>query len=267
MPSRISRARRAFDQKDIESARKAHTRERIHEQLQEEQGAAMSRYLGEFIYGAVDGAVTTFAVVAGATGASLSPGIVIILGFANLIADGFSMACGNFLSERADREYIEKERKREEWEIENIPEGEREEIREIFRKKGFRGKDLERAVDIITADKKIWVETMMADELGLLESPKTPWKTAGSTYLGFLIIGFIPLLSYVLSYFMPLFQQNTFAIAVAMTLVALSVVGVVKRQLTKKSLWKSVTETVFIGGAAAFIAYWVGFFLRWFVTL
>ena len=126
---------------------------------------------------------------------------------------------------------------------------------------------MDKAVEIVTSDKKIWVDTMMSDELGLLESPKSPWKTAGMTYFGFLIIGIIPLLAYVFSYFMPFFQNNTFNIAVLMTAVALVVIGIVKRHVTKNSIWKSVGETVFIGGAAAVIAYYIGFFLQWVAAL
>ena len=265
MANRIQKARKAFEQKDISAAKEAHTAKSVHDSVHSESHVTAGQYLGEFVYGAIDGTITTFAVVAGAAGASLSSGVVIILGFANLLADGFSMACGNFLSERTQRDYIKKERKREEWEIENVPEGEIDEIREIFRKKGFKGKDLENAVKIITSDKKIWVDTMMSDELGLIESPKSPWKTAASTYFGFLIIGIIPLLAYVLSYFSPSFQKNTFGIAIIMTLVALITIGVIKRYVTKKDLWKSVIETVFVGGAAAVIAYYIGFFLRWLV--
>ena len=140
-------------------------------------------------------------------------------------------------------------------------------LREIFKKKGFQGNDLDRVVEIITSDKKVWVDTMMSDELGLLESQKNPWKTAGITYFGFLVIGIIPLLAYTLSYLFPFFQKNTFVIAIVMTVIALFIIGVVKRYVTKKSLWKSAFETVFIGGAAALIAYYIGFFLRWVVTL
>ena len=136
-----------------------------------------------------------------------------------------------------------------------MPEGEKEEIRQIFIKKGFKGKDLDKAVQIVTSDKKTWVDTMMSDELGLLESPKSPWKTAGMTYFGFLIIGIIPLLAYVLSYFVPFFEKNTFTIAVFMTGIALVAIGIIKRYVTKKSVWKSIGETIFIGGAAAVIAY------------
>jgi len=267
MANRIQKARGAFEQKDVIAAKEAHTAKSVHDGVHSESHVTTGQYLGEFVYGAIDGTITTFAVVAGAAGASLSSGVVIILGFANLLADGFSMACGNFLSERTQRDYIKKERKREEWEIENVPEGEIDEIREIFRKKGFRGKDLEKAVKIITSDKKVWVDTMMSDELGLIESQKSPWRTAASTYFGFLMIGIIPLLAYVLSYFLPLFQKNTFSIAIIMTLIALITIGIIKRYVTKKDLWKSVMETVFVGGAAAVIAYYIGFFLRWLVEV
>ena len=267
MANRIQKARKAFEQKDVIAAKEAHTAKSVHDSVHSEAHVTTGQYLGEFVYGAIDGTITTFAVVAGAAGASLSSGVVIILGFANLLADGFSMACGNFLSERTQRDYIKKERKREEWEIENVPEGEIDEIREIFRKKGFRGKDLEKAVKIITSDKKVWVDTMMSDELGLIESQKSPWRTAASTYFGFLMIGIIPLLAYVLSYFLPLFQKNTFSIAIIMTLIALITIGIIKRYVTKKDLWKSVMETVFVGGAAAVIAYYIGFFLRWLVEV
>ena len=266
MPSRIQKARDAYVEKDIELTKKAHAKKTIQEHP-EQHTAEKGQYLGEFVYGAIDGTITTFAVVAGATGAGLSSGIVIILGFANLLADGFSMACGNFLSERSQRQYIQKERRREQWEIEHVPEGEKEEVREIFQKKGFSGKDLDRAVEIITSDKKTWVDTMMKDELGLLESNKSPWMTAGMTYFGFIVVGLIPLLAYVLSYVFPFFEQNTFGIAVMMTMVALVVIGAIKRIVAKTNLWKAVLETVFIGGAAAAMAYYVGFLLQWIITL
>ncbi len=264
--SRLDKAKQAFEEKDVELAKKSHTETSIKKHLHDEGRADIGgQYLGEFVYGAIDGTVTTFAVVAGATGASLSPGVVIVLGFANLIGDGFSMASGNFLSERTQRDYIRKERAREEWEIENVREGEVEEIREIYKRKGFKGKDLDRAVEIIISDKKVWVDTMMTEELGLIESHKKPWMTALVTYTGFILIGLIPLLAYVLSYFFDFFKENTFSIAVVMTLIGLTSIGVIKRYVTKKNLIKSIFETVFVGGAAAVMAYFIGYFLQWVV--
>src|SRR3989338_5434381 len=160
MATRMQKAKKAFENKDINLAEAAHTKKSIQEKIHAESHVTAGQYLGEFVYGAIDGTVTTFAVVAGATGASLDFVIVIILGFANLLADGFSMACGNFLSEKTQVQYIAKERKREEWEIKNTPQGEIEEVRQIYKRKGFKGKDLERAVQIITSNKKVWVDTM-----------------------------------------------------------------------------------------------------------
>lgn len=264
MSTRIEKARAAYAAGNLEQAKAAHSTTAIHTN-NETSNAEEGKYLGEFVYGAIDGTITTFAVVSASAGAALSPATVIILGFANLLADGFSMATGNFLSERAQKEYIEKERKREEWEVDNMPEGEIAEIREIFQKKGFKGKDLERAVQIITADKKVWVDTMMSDELGLIHHGKSAWKTAGMTYVGFTLIGVIPLLSYLFAYFSDFFRAHTFGTGVGMTFIALAAVGIVKRRVTKKNIWKSVLETVAVGGIAAGISYFVGWFLKWFV--
>jgi VIT1/CCC1 family predicted Fe2+/Mn2+ transporter len=105
----------------------------------------------DFVYGATDGSVTTFAVVAGVVGAALSPSIILILGFANLFADSFSMAIGNYLGTKSQKEYIEKERKIEEWEIENLVEQEKQEIRDIYTKKGFKDELLDEIVNVINA--------------------------------------------------------------------------------------------------------------------
>lgn len=133
-----------------------------------------SSYLRDFIYGAIDGAVTTFAVVAGVEGADLSASVVLILGGANLIADGFSMAVSNFLGLRAAHQQLERARREEERQVSLIPEGEREEIRQIFAAKGFEGKDLERVIDVITADRELWVSTMLSEELGLGGAEPSP---------------------------------------------------------------------------------------------
>ncbi|MFT5327285.1 MAG: VIT1/CCC1 family predicted Fe2+/Mn2+ transporter, partial [Planctomycetaceae bacterium] len=114
-------------------------------------------YLRDFVYGAIDGTVTTFAVVSGVAGADLDVSIVIILGTANLVGDGFSMAAGNFLGTRTEQQVLERTQQMEEHHIDRNPDGEREEIRQIFAAKGFSGSDLERVVEVITADRQLWV--------------------------------------------------------------------------------------------------------------
>jgi VIT1/CCC1 family predicted Fe2+/Mn2+ transporter len=98
----------------------------------------MRWHFDDFIYGSIDGAVTTFAIVAGVVGASLSPNIILILGFANMFADGFSMAVANYQASKAQKEFIQMKRKQEEWEIDNLQEQEKQEIRDIYAKKGFK---------------------------------------------------------------------------------------------------------------------------------
>jgi VIT1/CCC1 family predicted Fe2+/Mn2+ transporter len=223
---------------------------------------SVSSYLSDFIYGGIDGSVTTFAIVAGVTGASLSPTIVLILGFANLFADGFSMAVGNYLSTKSKKEYAEKVRRSEQDSVRNVPDEERNEIREIFVQKGFSGKQLDDAVDTITSNKEIWVETMMKDEFGIFEDLTSPLKSASVTFVSFNLIGFIPLLAYVLSYFFESLREDAFMLSMVLTSCAFFIVGSVKGKIVEKTWYRSGFEILIVGGAAAAIAYVVGFLLR-----
>jgi len=223
MPNRIKKARAAFDSKNIKETKKAHTKKSI--EGAHEEHTDTGSYVGDFVYGAIDGSVTTFAVVSGVAGAALSFNIVIILGLANLFADGFSMAVGNYLSSKSDKEFIQRERKREEWEVENYPKGEIEEIRVIMRRKGFKGRDLERAVKTIISNKKVWVDTMMADELHLLEDKSSPVKKGAVTFVSFLVVGAIPLIPYFLSFISETIKDNVYTLSVWTFSAILSTLG------------------------------------------
>jgi VIT1/CCC1 family predicted Fe2+/Mn2+ transporter len=220
--------------------------------------------LADFVYGATDGAVTTFAVVAGVVGASLAPSIVLILGFANLFADGFSMAVGNYLATKAHREYIARAREREEWEIDNLVEQEKQEIRDIYSKKGFKDELLNEIVRIITSRRKVWVDTMMREELGLIEDNRRPIDTAVTTFVAFNAVGLIPLLPFVVfsvtgSSASP---AEAFSFSVASTLVAFFLIGLVKGKVVRRNLLRSGSVTLLIGGIAAAVAYAVGYLLN-----
>ena len=214
-------------------------------------------YISEFVYGGIDGAITTFAVVAGATGAEAGIYWVLIFGFANLIADGFSMSVGNFFSVKAERDNFEKHKKIEYWEVEHLPDKEIEEIRDIYRNKGFKGELLERVVDVITRDRDVWVDTMMKEELEMTKDTKSPYKTALATFLSFNIIGIIPLLSYVTSALFE-FRGHLFLISCVATGIALMLVGYLKSKVTATSHWKGMLETFLLGGLAALLAYFAG---------
>ena len=159
-----------------------HAPHRIRSRLANPRGESA---LGDFMLGGVDGVVTTFAVVAGSAGGQLTATIVIILGIANLIADGFSMAVSNYLGTRARQDEVEQSRADEEWQIDVFPEGEREEIRAIFERKGFNGPSLDEIVTVITADREIWVSTMMAEELRMSDVSAQPLRAGLTTFAAF----------------------------------------------------------------------------------
>lgn len=219
-------------------------------------------YLGEFVYGGIDGSITTFAVVAGASGAGLDSSIVIILGFANLFADGFSMSVGAYLSAKSERDNYEKHKRIEYWEVENMVGEEVREIREIFKKKGFEGELLEQVVDVITSDKDRWVETMMRDELEMIPSGKNPYVVGGMTFFSFLTVGFIPLLVYLVDFFAGTASENNFLYAGILTFISFVIIGFLKSYVNETSRFKGIAETVLLGAIAAGIAYWVGNFLE-----
>lgn len=214
-------------------------------------------YLGEFVYGGIDGSVTTFAVVAGAAGANLDSVVVIILGFANLIADGFAMSVGSYLSTKSEKESFKKHKSIEYWEVDNLPEKEREEIREIYQAKGFKGDLLEQVVDVITEDRDRWVDVMMKEELEMSEKSKSPFAMGGVTFLSFLIFGFIPLLIYVVDYISTL-ETDLFLISSILTGATFVLIGSLKGLVNQTNLVRSVFETLFLGGVAAVLAYFVG---------
>jgi len=210
-------------------------------------------YIRDVVYSANDGIVTTFAVVAGVAGAGLSPSIILILGFANLFADGLSMAIGNYLGTKSELEYNKSEQKMEEWEVEYIPEEERQEIREIYAKKGFQGDDLEAAVRVITSDKKTWVREMMIAELGILsEDGMSPIRNGVTTLISFVIAGLLPLLPYLFGF------GGAWGLSIFMTGFALFVVGVARTKVTGTKWYLGGVEMLFVGAIAAGAAYAVG---------
>jgi vacuolar iron transporter family protein len=214
-------------------------------------------YISEIVYGGIDGTITTFAVVAGAQGANLSTSVVIILGIANLLADGFSMSVGNYFSTMAEKDYFEKNHKSECKEVEFNPDEGRKEIREIYAQKGFKGELLEQVVDVITSDKTIWVDTMMKEELRMIKTEKTSLKTAAVTFVSFVLIGSIPLLSYLFR----TSQQSAsdlFISSSIFTSFALCIIGLLKSWVTERNYIKGIAETLGLGGIAALVSYYVG---------
>ena len=208
--------------------------------------------LRDAIYGAIDGAVTTFAIVAGVAGAGLSPFVIIALGVANVLADGFSMAAANYSGTKAELDNVRRIRKIEEDHIRNHPEGERLEVREIFANMGLTGDILEDATRAVTQDREKWIALMLAGEYGLGGIDPRPMKSAATTFLAFLAAGLVPLFPFILG------LKNAFAISAVMTMATFFAIGAMKSVWSLGAWWRSALETLLIGGAAATIAFCVG---------
>ena len=238
-----------------------HTAESIRRRL---EGGAEASYLRDWIYGGIDGAVTTFAIVCGVVGANFSTSVILVLGAANIVADGFSMAASNFTGSKAENEEFDRVRAHEEMQIERDTEGEIREIREIYRAKGFQGEDLDRAVEIITSDKKLWVDTMLTEEYGLPMSDRSPFKAAVGTFIAFMLCGLVPLLPYLLGDPVIARADATWW-SVGLTGAVFFGIGSLKSRWALVGWWHSGLETTIIGLSAALIAYGIGFALKSFV--
>ena len=216
-------------------------------------------YLRDLVYGGIDGTVTTFAVMAGVVGANLSSGIVIILGLANLLADGFSMAAANFTGTKAERDEYELLRHMEERHVALVPDGEREEIRQIFLAKGFEGEALEGAVKAITSRRKRWIDTMMAEEHGMPAVIRSPLKAALMTFIAFVLCGSLPILPYALE------LQRSEILSVVMAGATFFAIGSLRSHWSPAPWWRAGIETFVIGMLAAGVAYLVGYLLKGFI--
>lgn len=225
-----------------------HTPEAIRARL----AAPRISYLRDWVYGGIDGSVTTFAVVTGVSGAELSSRIILILGVANLLADGFSMAASNYLGTRTERQETEALRARERRHIQANAAGEREEVRQIFAAKGFTGEELESAVAIVTADEERWIDLMLAEEYGLARVERSATSAAWATFASFALCGLVPLLPFLLH------LPHALAFSVGMTACTFFAIGSVRSKWLLLSWTRAGLETLAVGSIAAAIAYAAG---------
>src|SRR3989344_606249 len=221
------------------------------------------KYVKDVVYGANDGIITTFAVVAGVMGSGLSEITIILLGIANLLADGFSMAMSNYLGSKSETEFYEKERATEEWEIENEREKEVKETEEFLMAKGYSLEDSVKFIELFSKNKELWADFMMKEELNLPYDEKKNYKTSSSfTFISFVGAGLIPIL--------PFLMWNgdkgaLFTLAIFFTGFALFFVGSMRTYFTGKNWAQAGLEMLIIGGVASVISYSVGAIIKGFV--
>ena len=222
-------------------------------QVERHQGVSRSN-IRDFILGFQDGIVNTLGLVLGVASATQSTRIVLISGLVTTFAESVSMAAVAYTSTKAAHEFYESQLEREKKEIKEIPHMEVQEIRDIYYKKGFRGKQLTSIVKKITSNKRLWLETMMAEELKLLpgdyEKPlKSTFVVGASAIIGSLIP--------VIPFFLFPVKVGMIA-ALLLSIIILFIVGAVKSKVTIGDLKKSGFEMAVVGTLAALVGYFVG---------
>ena len=227
----------------------AHTPEAIARRLAD---VRMPSVLKDLVFGGIDGAVTTLAIVAGVQGAGFSYTVIIALGLANILADGFSMAAGNFAGTRAEAEDVARLRAIEGDHIRRDPDGEREELRQILAGKGLSGDALEQAVAAISSRESAWIDMMLVDEYGVSPLAPAPLRAALATFVAFMMAGIVPLAPFLLGF------EQAFALSLGMTFTVFVFIGAIRGIWSMRSSWWTAAETVLIGGIAASIAYLIG---------
>ena len=208
----------------------------------------------DFVFGFGDGVNTSLGIAAGVGGADASSNIIILAALVAMFTGAKAMAVQNYLAVKSHRELLKSEIDREIWEIENKPEDERQEIEDIYKAKGFSGKDLEMIVNKITSDKKVWLDTMLNEELNLnLEIVGHPLKSALRMFGSFLVGGILPIIPFFFAEgYVPLF------IAIGISLSTSFVVGAVKSKMAKTSIIKGGIEMAGLGTGIALIGFGIG---------
>ena len=213
-----------------------------------------STSMRDFVFGFGDGVNTSLGIAAGVGGAEASSDIIILAALVAMFTGAKAMAVQNYLAVKSHRELLKSEIDRENWEIENKPEDEREEIEDIYKAKGFTGKDLEMIVNKITSDKKVWLNTMLTEELNLnLEIAGHPLKGALIMFGSFLVGGILPIIPFFFSS-----GFNPLIIAVGISLSASFIVGAIKSRMANTSLIKGGIEMAGLGTGIALIGYGIG---------
>lgn len=243
-----------------QALKESHQKEKIKARLKNRHNPD---YLKDTLLGGIDGGISTFAIVAGTIGGGFPAIVALALGIASLVADGLSMAASNFQATKSLGDKLTQIRKDEAFQIEQLPEGEKEEVRLIFAEKGFEGDLLDQIVAVITKDKKRWIDTMVQEEFGMPLKAPNPYIAAVMTYMAFLIVGLIPLLPFFWA------VENltlTFVTSCTLTGIAFVIVGILKGLYLKSSLIKEAVEVLVLGSVAAvssyYISHWITLYLK-----
>ncbi len=214
--------------------------------------------LSDIILGGQDGLVNVLGVILGIAAATGDAYLILVAGLAATFAESVSMAAVAYTSTIADADYYESEREREHRHIQEVPNLEREEIRNIYAEKGFSGELLEGIVETITASPDVWVAVMMSEEHQLQPvDRRTALRSAIIVGIAAIVGSLIPLVPFL---FVPV--STGILLSIGFSALVLFIVGVVKARMTVGHPGKSGLEMAVIGTVSALVGYAVGALLR-----
>ena len=226
----------------------------VSEPRHSESHIAESSTIRDFVFGFGDGINTSLGIAAGVGGANVSSDIIILAALVGMFTGAKAMAVQNYLAVKSQRQLLESEIAREKWEIENKPDVEREEIEDIYKAKGFSGKELEMIVNKITSDKKVWLDTMLAEELKLnIDIVGSPLKSALIMFVSFLVGGMLPIIPFFFGS-----GYSALAIAIGISITASFIVGAIKSRMANTGILKGGLEMAGLGTGVALIGFGIG---------
>ena len=219
------------------------------------------KYIKASVYAANDGIVTTFAVVASVVGADLSAFVILILGFANLIADGFSMATGDYLGTKSESDHFRRERELEEQLFEQSQESARKEVERVLKNKGYSKQDSQSLAEYVSKNRKFFLDFIIFERLGYIPtSNQDAIKSSLVTFLSFMVAGAMPLLPYI--FWKHLDVSDIFVWASLFVGFTLFIIGAVRTFFTNKKWWAGGLEMLGAGGFAVLFAFIIGATLK-----
>jgi VIT1/CCC1 family predicted Fe2+/Mn2+ transporter len=255
IPTRdLDGARDAYASKDLEASVAAHSSKVPSEELHNKAGDQLK----SVVYGGLDGIITTFAVVCGSVGGHLPIGVILVLGFSNLIPNALSMGLGDALSTKAENEYILAEKKREEWEMEQNKQGEIQEMVDIYVERGMSVEDATSIMELL-ANKypDLFIEMMMSDELGMSipDEDENVYKDGAITFCAFIFFGFVPLIGYPILIGSGLTIIDLFVVSCVLTAMTLFLLGCIKTKFSSQKWYQGGLEILIMGSITAAVAF------------
>lgn len=206
----------------------------------------------DIVIGMSDGLTVPFALAAGLSGAVASNAIVITAGLAEVAAGSIAMGLGGYLAGKTEQDHYNSEHKREEWEVDNLPEKEKEEVRQIFADMGMTPETQKLVVEEMAQDKAKWIDFMMRYELGLEKpNPKRARNSALNIGLSYVVGGLVPLTPY----FFTRLPTDGLKYSAVITVVCLFIFGFFKAKATGQNPWGGAIRVALIGSAAASAAF------------